>query len=345
MFIPLSGLLLSKNAEVRNKHLNIAGFLAPPISTQSPRMELIGLPIQVREARYDYTKCHEISLQDELETMPRENFDEYFKGSTVSQPVVQWMRSERPRTFDKVTKNYTTCIIEFFLPEDLQPPIHLYYHLTNFNQNHRKYGTSFSKSQLAGKNVSLSSLEDSCKPVSAAGGEKNGSQKIVYPCGVIANSVFNDTFENPRRFVDTFKKSSSRSVPYKMTKSNIASLIDRQLFKPSSYTVSDKAGANDSLIVPPPNWIERYPRGYHKDNMFNPAEDEAFMVWMRTAASPTFAKLAMRNDDQPMLRGLYRLEVFSCESRLRILVKLLLLTAFLLQTTLSTKTAARSPSL
>ncbi|KAL2672420.1 hypothetical protein Neosp_013130 [[Neocosmospora] mangrovei] len=244
--------------------------------------------------------------------MPDEYVNKRFKASSAGQPVVQWKRTNRPITFDQVTNNYTMCTIEFFLPEDVEPPVLFYYHLTNFNQNHRKYITSRHKGQLEGKNASLSSIKDSCHPAQTRVAVQDGQEKIIYPCGAIPNSVFNDTFAIPKRILDASDSdSSTQMIAYNMSTAGIATAQDKSLYKPTSYTIPKTAGANDSMIVPPPNWAARYPRGYHNGNMFNPAEDEAFMVWMRTAASPSFAKLAMRNDDQPMKRGRYRLEMFS----------------------------------
>ncbi|RSL91778.1 hypothetical protein BHE90_011519 [Fusarium euwallaceae] len=267
---------------------------------------------KVREIRFDYTKCNEIDLNNEFEIMPDEYISKRFKASSAGQPVVRWKRTARPITFDQVTNNYTMCTIDFFLPEDLKPPVLFYYHLTNFNQNHRKYITSRHKEQLKGKDASLSSIKDSCHPAETRMAMEDGQEKIIYPCGAIANSVFNDTFANPKRILDLSDTSSRmQTITYNMSRVGIASSQDKSLYRPTSYSIPENAGANDSIIVPPPNWAERYPRGYHRGNMFNPAEDEAFMVWMRTAASPSFAKLAMRNNDQPMKRGIYRLEMFS----------------------------------
>ncbi|KAM5349843.1 hypothetical protein ACJ41O_006348 [Fusarium nematophilum] len=264
------------------------------------------------QIRLDYTKCHEIGLPDEFEQMPREQIDRRFRASSVGQPVIQWKHTNRSLTFDRVTKNYTMCTIDFFLPEDLQPPVLFYYQLTNFNQNHRKYLTSRNKEQLKGENVGLASLEDTCKPAETRTTIVDGQEKIVYPCGSIANSVFNDTFANPRRLLTPSDPTSrSRVVVYNMSRTGIASDLDRSLYNSTTYTIPRARGSNDGDIVPPPNWAERFPNGYHAGNMFNPAEDEAFMVWMKTAASPSFAKLAMRNDEVAMRRGMYRLEVFS----------------------------------
>ncbi|EEU37644.1 uncharacterized protein NECHADRAFT_53654 [Fusarium vanettenii 77-13-4] len=267
---------------------------------------------KVREVRFDYTKCDEIDLKDEFETMPEEYISKRFKASSAGQPVVQWKRTDRPITFDQVTNNYTLCTIDFFLPEELKPPVLFYYHLTNFNQNHRKYIASRHRGQLKGKDATLESIKDSCHPAETRLSVQDGQEKIIYPCGAIANSVFNDTFATPKRILDASGTgSSTQIISYNMSRAGIASAQDKSLYKPSSYLIPDTAGANDSIIVPPPNWAARYPRGYHRGNMFDPSEDEAFMIWMRTAASPSFAKLAMRNDDEPMKRGRYRLEMFS----------------------------------
>jgi hypothetical protein len=72
--------------------------------------------------------------------------------------------------------------------------------------------------------------------------------------------------------------------------------------------VSTPGYANLSLIVPPPNWHERFPSGYTTENP--PPDlrnDEHFQNWMRTAGLPTFTKLYGRNDTQNMPKGTYRI--------------------------------------
>ena len=78
------------------------------------------------------------------------------------------------------------CYILFSIPMELQAPVYLYYRLTNFYQNHRKYVKSLSYNQLNGENVSPGDAEASCAPVGTA-----SDGKIYYPCGLIANSMFN----------------------------------------------------------------------------------------------------------------------------------------------------------
>ena len=78
------------------------------------------------------------------------------------------------------------CIIQFDVPADLEPSILLYYKLTNFYQNHRRYVDSLDADQLKGKHRTVSDLKNSaCKPVAIEG------DQVIYPCGLIANSVFN----------------------------------------------------------------------------------------------------------------------------------------------------------
>ncbi|KAH8788466.1 CDC50/LEM3 family [Diaporthe sp. PMI_573] len=264
----------------------------------------------IRQIRIDYTRCDEIESYDELEVMPPDNVFKQFRASSAGQPVDQWKRSNQTLTFDGVTKNYTMCTIEFFLPEDLQPPVLYHYQLTNFLQNHREYINSRHNGQLAGQNISLSAIKTSeCGPLKTLRSTDDGTERIIYPCGLIANSYFNDTFENPLRLATA--STSNKTQPYVMLKTGIAMELDKTLYRPSAYEFAYGPAGNRSTIVPPPAWAARFPNGYHSGNMFNPAVDESFMVWMRNSAGSRFSKLAMRNDKDTMERGMYRLNVFS----------------------------------
>lgn len=78
------------------------------------------------------------------------------------------------------------CTIEFTIAIQLQSPVYIYYRLTNFYQNHRKYVKSLSYNQLNGENISPNDAGASCAPVATS-----PDGKIYYPCGLIANSMFN----------------------------------------------------------------------------------------------------------------------------------------------------------
>lgn len=85
-------------------------------------------------------------------------------------------------------QNSNTCTIEFRVEKTLIAPVFLYYRLTNFYQNHRRYVRSYSAAQLSGSALSVDSLTD-CAPL-----DVNPSRVPYYPCGLIANSMFNGMF-------------------------------------------------------------------------------------------------------------------------------------------------------
>lgn len=90
----------------------------------------------------------------------------------------------------------TSCIIQqtMTIDKEMKAPIYMYYQLENFYQNHRRYVKSRSDVQL--RNSDLYDVSGSCEPLatrSCTNGQTTGTC-AVYPCGLIAWSVFNDTF-------------------------------------------------------------------------------------------------------------------------------------------------------
>lgn len=86
------------------------------------------------------------------------------------------------RGFDAPCK----CRLGFTLERDFVGDVFMYYGLTNFYQNHRRYVKSRDDNQLLGEFVSPVSSD--CQPFDTG---ING--KAIVPCGAIANSLFNDT--------------------------------------------------------------------------------------------------------------------------------------------------------
>lgn len=259
---------------------------------------------QVQEIRLDYTTCSK-DATNKLSPMPDDNVFSAFKDmSRWNAP--QWKVTQQNITYDGVTKAYPLCTLQFSIPEDLKPPVLFYYHLTQFYQNHRRYVNSFLDKQLKGDAVDFATINGSnCKPL-AHGLDAQNQPKPIYPCGLIANSMFNDTFSSPRLTNPSVARddnNSSQAEVYHMTNdSGIAWSSDKTLYGPTKYNVSQ--------IVPPPNWAERYPKGYTESNPPPDLENwEAFMVWMRTAGLPTFSKLYQRNDADTMKAGIYEVDV------------------------------------
>jgi hypothetical protein len=72
----------------------------------------------------------------------------------------------------------------------MKGPIHVYYQLENFYQNHRRYVQSRSDQQLRDKDYKdPKAVAKACDPEATTG---DGS--LIVPCGLIAWSLFNDTY-------------------------------------------------------------------------------------------------------------------------------------------------------
>ena len=81
--------------------------------------------------------------------------------------------------------------------------VYIYYQLENYYQNHRRYVKSRSYEQLSGTWLSADDLEDDCDPVVtnadmdqnvSVTGETLEPDVAAFPCGLIAKSFFNDTW-------------------------------------------------------------------------------------------------------------------------------------------------------
>lgn len=160
--------------------------------------------------------------------------------------------------YDHICALNTTCNFNITITDNMDPPIYVYYKLSNYYQNHRRYVKSRSDEQLRG---SLTSLGQ-CTPI-----ERNSNGSIIVPCGLIANSFFNDTFSLARC------ASGSCSSTVGWTKTGIAWSSDKDY----KFVYKALEGGQTS------NSLEGYP--------LPRVDDEELMVWMRTAGLPTFKKL------------------------------------------------------
>ncbi|GAB1193135.1 hypothetical protein APSETT444_002338 [Aspergillus pseudonomiae] len=186
-----------------------------------------------------------------------------FKSSN-QQPNPTWMKYRDEET------NETICRLSFKIPENIEPPVFMYYRLTNFYQNHRRYVKSLDIDQLKGKAVDNKTIDGgSCDPL-----KLDDSGKAYYPCGLIANSMFNDTIKSPELLNDG---NDDDPVVYVMTNKGIAWDSDKELIKTTQY----KPGQ----VVPPPNWQARYPHNYTTE-IPDLHDNEEFMSRGFCATSP-----------------------------------------------------------
>uniref|UniRef100_A0A6B2LCR9 Cell cycle control protein n=1 Tax=Arcella intermedia TaxID=1963864 RepID=A0A6B2LCR9_9EUKA len=146
-----------------------------------------------------------------------------------------------------------TCNITFTNLNIQNDKIYIYYRLENFYQNHRRYVKSRNDAQLRGQKVTRSEMAD-CAPFIAAGDKDDD---LYYPCGLIARSLFNDSF--------IFTDGNGTLLP--VTTDGVA--------WPSDI---DTKFNNPEASIPGVRVIPNF-------------KDVDFVVWMRTAALPTFRKL------------------------------------------------------
>ncbi|KAJ4977351.1 hypothetical protein NE237_002457 [Protea cynaroides] len=152
-----------------------------------------------------------------------------------------------------------TCHRKLTVTKHMKKPIYVYYQLDKFYQNHRRYVKSRNDAQLK----SNDSWDDTsgCDPEATA----NGSP--IVPCGLIAWSLFNDTYDfsvnNKQLNVNTHGISWKSDRDHKF-----GSDVFPKNFQKGTLIGGGSLDANKSL-----------------------SEQENLIVWMRTAALPTFRKL------------------------------------------------------
>jgi len=236
---------------------------------------------QVKEVIVDYTDCQNDA------------------GQTCSTVIGEYVNGN-PQT--------CTCHMELDVGEtDWEGQVFLYYGLTNFYQNHRRYVKSRDDKQLYGD---LESRNEDCSPFL-----KSNETQIYAPCGAIANSLFNDTI--------TLQYSSGgvsdNWEPVPVSKRGIAWESDKQYKFQNPDTGGDtsvaalKKAFEDANTVKPMDWQKNIWELDMVDPDNNGFQNEDLIVWMRTAALPNFRKL-YRKLDGDFKNGLtathkYRLEI------------------------------------
>lgn len=160
------------------------------------------------------------------------------------------------------------AVITIDIPQDMPGPVFFYYKLTNFYQNHRRYVKSRSDAQLKGNDVTEADLNSKCDPLVKSPVEPT---KLLYPCGLIANSYFTDKFNTPT--ITTSAGTSNIS----WTSDGIAWESDKKE-KFGKFQRFDNATMTTMTTI-----------GSQNVSLDHMADD--FIVWMRTAGLPTFKKL------------------------------------------------------
>jgi len=189
----------------------------------------------------------------------------YFVIFVISTPIgivvlisSSQVREYKSDNYAELCKNNSTCMIPIEIKENLSGPVFFWYEINGFHQNYRRYVSSRENEQLRAQVFNYSQVT-ACTPLISLS-NSHLQQDVYLPCGLVASSHFNDTFE--------LLHPDGTVVPW--TKEGIAYSVD----------------VNNLFKNPPPNipgiWV------------VNNFTDEDFIVWMRTATFPKFRKLHRR---------------------------------------------------
>uniref|UniRef100_A0A0N4ZR79 Transmembrane protein 30A n=1 Tax=Parastrongyloides trichosuri TaxID=131310 RepID=A0A0N4ZR79_PARTI len=173
--------------------------------------------------------------------------------------------------------NGTNCNIDIIVNENMNGDVFFYYGLDNFYQNYRLYLKSRSDKQLLGDVMNT----NKCFPY-----DKDNNSTPIAPCGAIANSMFNDTFQlftnDNEKVPMTYKGIIWKSLLRKKYKN--PPLIDNDLCLSFQNTTK------------PLNWVKN-PCELDKENPNNNGfENVDFIIWMQTAALNNFRNLYRKLD-------------------------------------------------
>ncbi|KAH7484774.1 hypothetical protein KRP22_005938 [Phytophthora ramorum] len=222
-------------------------------------------------------------------------------------------------TFDVTERG---CRITFTIEKEMKAPVYLYYQLDNFYQNHRRYVQSRSDAQLRGDATASTS---DCSPLTTTGGGmskynstaedaigSNSTDYTLMPCGLIANSLFNDIFWVNK--LTTGGKTYYQNDTYEGK--TLVNLVDQTGIawksdvetKFQNIDLADLSDADSTMLLwQNPRYRYIIPMYEGQEPIANktawttaaPAygvQDEHFIVWMRTAGLPSFRKLYGRID-------------------------------------------------
>ncbi|KAI8594341.1 CDC50/LEM3 family [Dissophora ornata] len=225
-------------------------------------------------------------------------FTTNFPGSAGNGDSPEYKSVQGVGSGNNVTWPTTRCTVKFNLPVTMKRPVFVYYRLTDFHQNHRRYIKSMDENQLSGVYRSAADLKGSaCDPLSTV--TENGIQYPIYPCGLIANSMFNDSFS---LFMMPFDNTTNNNRPYILTDTNITWKSDAAKYGHQPYTDLSK-------VRPPPNW-RNFPNGYSAlSPPIDITKDEHFQIWMRASGLPNFRKMYSKNDVTDLPNGTYTIDI------------------------------------
>lgn len=231
----------------------------------------------------------------------------------------------------KFASETKTCTVQFTTNQDMHVPVNIYYRLTNFNQNNRRYVSSYFLDQLMGRTNGNEFADIAkCEPLGRVPVDpptfitlpngtrtKVSNDAVYYPCGLIANSLFSDeisTFtciDSIVRGKACNNNDQTNIVNYSYKTDNIAWPGDHDKFVKSQWATYDPEQL-PLKVVPPPFWREAFPKwkdGYTAENFPDISVMYRLHVWMRTSPLPTFRKLWGSNTENILPKGTWQVNI------------------------------------
>lgn len=94
-----------------------------------------------------------------------------------------------------------TCFVTFTLPNNVTAPLYVFYELDNVFQHHRRFVSSIDRTQFTGEWTPAVALT-ACAPLEtmkskrciAGACDSDSKTRALFPCGIVANTMFNDIF-------------------------------------------------------------------------------------------------------------------------------------------------------
>lgn len=180
------------------------------------------------------------------------------------------------------------CTVTFTLAEKVTAPVYFFYRVTNFYQNHRRYVQSIDINQLSAGVYVSNQTYSNCEPVTknkhlfstmqSMSGKPLDPEAQAFPCGLVARSLFNDTF-------DLSYNSGGSATPYALEEKGIAWPDDI-------------------------NYRYKNINGSYQDYQWTNVESERFMTWMKMSPFMDFRKTwGIIRQDMPA--GTYTLRIQS----------------------------------
>ncbi|KII65084.1 Cell cycle control protein 50A [Thelohanellus kitauei] len=159
------------------------------------------------------------------------------------------------------------CTVNIDIPKRTLNTLRFYYKIKNMYQNQRLYAESYDFMQQIGEPPPVK-LSSSCDRLA-----KDGNM-IINPCGLVPNSMFNDTFEF-----------TINGQIRKLSTKNLITLPESKIFKNPenmSYVLAQ--------FAKPPDWRKPIYELDPNDSNNNGFQNTAYITWMRIYPFPDVLK-------------------------------------------------------